>query len=83
MALYKVIRTEGCQYDEYDAIVVRSTSEKAALKIATSGDEKRYGSHVEWDAQFSGFNRDGSNLTAEMILSAGPAGLILGSFNAG
>ncbi|MFJ5103205.1 hypothetical protein [Streptomyces sp. NPDC088554] len=83
MALYKVSRTDGCRYDEYDAIVVRATSEKAALEIATMGDERRYGDDVEWDAQFSGFERDGSNLKAEMILSAGPAGLILGSFNAG
>ncbi|MFF1417601.1 hypothetical protein [Streptomyces sp. NPDC058280] len=83
MALYKVSRTDGCRYDEYDAIVVRAASEKAALEIATSGNEERYGSHVEWDAQFPGFDRDGSNLKAKLILSAGTAGLILGSFNAG
>lgn len=83
MALYKVSRTDGCRYDEYDAIVVRAPSENEALKIATSGDEERYGIYVEWDSRFPGFKRDGSNLKAEMILSAGPAGFVLGSFNAG
>ncbi|MFB7919376.1 hypothetical protein [Streptomyces sp. NPDC056061] len=83
MALFLVSRTDHTHYDEHDAIVVRAGDEKTALKIATNGEEERYGDHVWWDADFAGFQRDGSNLTVERLESRGPAGVILKSFKAG
>ncbi|GAA0641461.1 hypothetical protein GCM10009548_02080 [Streptomyces malaysiensis subsp. malaysiensis] len=83
MALYLVSRTDHHDYDEYDAIVVRAGDEATALKIATNGEEETYGDDVYWDADFQGFERDGSNLIAERIDVRGPSELVLASFNAG
>ncbi|MER5501345.1 hypothetical protein ABT096_29650 [Streptomyces sp. NPDC002561] len=83
MALFLVSRTDRTDYDEHDAIVVRAGDEKTALKIATNGTEERYGVFTYWDADFSGFQRDGSNLAVERLESRGPAGVILKSFRAG
>lgn len=79
MPLYLVSRTDGHDYDEYDAIVVRAGNEATALKIATHGDEDECG----YTRSFNGFERSGSNLTVERLESRGPAGLVLASFNAG
>ncbi|WP_406161033.1 hypothetical protein [Streptomyces canus] len=83
MALFLVSRTDRHDYDEYDAIVVRAGDESTALKIATNGEEERYGDHVYWDAAFSGFQRDGSNLRVEELVSEGPEGVVIKSFHAG
>jgi hypothetical protein len=83
MGLFLVSRTDSTGYDEYDAIVVGAGDEATALKIATNGEEERYGDDVYWDADFSGFERDGSNLTVERLQSRGPAGVVIKSFNAG
>ncbi|MEU1074324.1 MULTISPECIES: hypothetical protein [unclassified Streptomyces] len=83
MALFLVSRTDPTEYDEYDAIVVRAGNEATARRIATNGTEERYGNTVYWDADFDGFQRDGSNLIVNELVSDGPAGVILKSFNAG
>lgn len=81
MALFLVSRTDTAGYDEYDAIVVRAGNEATALKIATNGESIAAGTY--WLADFDGFERDGSNLKVERLETRGPAGLVLGSFNAG
>jgi hypothetical protein len=84
MPFYKVSRTDGCRYDEFDAVVVRAASEDEALKYATDGDEEHYGDdYTEWDPRFRGFERDGSNLKVEKLSARGPVGTVLASFNAG
>lgn len=83
MALYLVSRTDTVRYDEYEAVVVRAGSADTALKIATHGEEERFGDDVWWEPDFSGFQRDGSNLTVERLDTRGPAGLVLASVNAG
>lgn len=84
MALYKVSRTDGHDYDEYSAVIVRAASEDEALKVATDGTEETYGDdYTQWDPRFAGFERDGSNLRVEKLSARGPVGTVLASFHAG
>lgn len=83
MALFLVSRTDRTDYDEYDAIVVRAGDEATALKIATNGNQRSKMDGSYWDADFVGFQRDGSNLRVEELSSDGPEGVILKSFRAG
>ncbi|MGW0468304.1 hypothetical protein ACWDX6_24015 [Streptomyces sp. NPDC003027] len=86
MALFLVSRMDRTNYDEYDAIVVRAGDEATALKIATNGEEDRYGDEPDeffWEPDFRGFERDGSNLTVERVADSGTDRVVLKSFNAG
>ncbi|MEV0444039.1 hypothetical protein AB0I46_34495 [Streptomyces spectabilis] len=83
MALFLVSRTDHCDCDEYDAIVVRAGDEATALKVATNGRQREKLDGFYWDPDFEGFRRDGSNLAVEKLESRGSAGVILSSFYAG
>jgi hypothetical protein len=74
---------ENCDYDEFDALVIVARDETHARLIIASGPV----CNGEWDLPadyFSGFN--GENYTIKLVGIAFddvPAGLLLGSFNAG
>ncbi|MFJ4768486.1 hypothetical protein ACIP88_05115 [Streptomyces uncialis] len=70
MALYSVRRTDRIDWDEYDEVVVRASSESAALSVVLSNG-------------MSGFMADGSNACVELIPVRGPRDVICASFNAG
>lgn len=75
MNLYKIDRTDRTDWDEYDSIVVRASSEEEALSMLKSKT-----SQFE---EFSGMKSDGSNVTIAQLTYAGKPGLVIGSFNAG
>lgn len=85
MNLYKITRTDGHDYDEYDALVVRAEDQEKALKMLSNCIGRDCGWHEcdQYCGDYSGFRMDGSNAKVEEIPLDGEPGLIIGSFNAG
>ncbi len=88
MNLYLITRTDGHDYDEYDAILVRASDPVAALgMLARKPDPWHpWQGHVcnsYCTDEYSGFKADGSNAKVEEVPLDGAPGLIVGSFNAG
>jgi len=87
MNLYLISRTDGHDYDEYDAILVRASDPDAALemlKTKCARENHWGGEHYSWcDGMYSGFKGDGSNAKVEEVPLDGEPGLIIGSYNAG
>lgn len=88
MNLYLITRTDGHDYGEYDAILVRASDPDAALAML----RKEQGPWHPWRGhvctsyctdEYSGFKADGSNAKVEEVPLDGPPALIVGSFNAG
>lgn len=69
MRLWLVLRTNGCDYDEYDGAVVREETEESALSLACD--------------ELVGFAGDRENISVTEILFDGEPGLVLTSFRAG
>lgn len=78
MAFYLITRTDATGYDEYDAVVVRASGRKQALKVVTTDDG--YGRTM-----YPGFLPDGSNAQVQALDSIGREAptAILASYNAG
>jgi len=70
MAIYRITRTDSVRYEEYDGVVVRAASAKAALALVTGEKTMKHG----------GFREDGSNLSVERVPGTGDAAVILASF---
>lgn len=88
MNLYLITRTDGHDYDEYDALVVRAGDPEAALAMLrrVQPDWHPRPGHVcgsYCHNEYSGFEADGSNAKVEEIPLDGKPELIIGSFNAG
>ena len=68
MKLFLLKRTDGADYDEHDAKVIRAKSEKQAREIANenTGDEGKI-----WG--------DKKEVTCEIVTAAGEAGALLES----
>lgn len=84
MNLYKITRTDGHDYDEYDALVVRASDPEAALAMLRSECNCYWDSgHASWCDRdvYNGFRADGSNAEVEEIPLDGEPGLIIGSFS--
>lgn len=77
MRLWMVSRTDGADYDEYSAMVVRATTaDKARELVLTRG--------YHWDDKpvpFAGFTE--RNIVVEPLSIQGDPGVVLGSFHAG
>ncbi|MFD8315918.1 hypothetical protein [Kitasatospora purpeofusca] len=82
MKLYRVERTDGAGYDEYDAVIVRAASEDAALAFVCDPrpDAPTWATPT---SRYSGFKSDRSNAGVCRVLVDGESGEILASFNAG
>ena len=74
--IYLITRTDRTDYDEYDGIVVRASSEDEALSVVRKTD--RYG-----DSEFRGFRPDGTNAKVALVPEDGDVEVILSSFCAG
>ena len=71
MNLY-LIKADKCDYDEYDAILVRAESEEEAIKLVSPTGE--------WSSdRFNARQR----LTTSVVSVEGPPEVIISSFNAG
>lgn len=72
MNIYLLTVKGSIDYDSYDAKVVRASSESAARKHANlePGDEGKI-----WE--------DANHVDCQVLTNHGPAGVILGSYNAG
>lgn len=88
MKFWLISRTDGCDYDEFDSLLVRAESKEAALKMLWADCGRPYDTgHDCWDWDchdvFRGFKPDGSNAKVEEVTLEGEAKLIIGSYNAG
>jgi len=81
MKIYLVSRTDGVDYDEYDALVIRAKNPKHALDIASGLDEHMSEPGWPWYVYSGMGNR--AALTVSEVTSDGKPGVILGSYNAG
>lgn len=88
MYLYLVKRTDDCDYDEYDGVVLRAETWDRALELATRRIETR-SDLFPIRPYYEGFAADGSNLTVVCIGKAlrqhedEGEGEVLSDFNAG
>ncbi|WP_326812124.1 hypothetical protein [Streptomyces scopuliridis] len=79
MPIFKVVRTDRTDYDEYDEVIVRAGNESDALNLVLTST-----GHWLYDGKpMSGFRADESNASVERVVEDGPSEIILGSFNAG
>ncbi|WP_328967933.1 hypothetical protein [Streptomyces sp. NBC_00239] len=79
MSIFKVGRTDGHDYDEYDAVIVRAGNETGALELVLTSP-----GHWLYDGKpMRGFKADGSNATVTRVVEDGPAEIVLSSYNAG
>jgi hypothetical protein len=77
--IFKVVRTDGHDYDEYDEVIVRAGNESEALTVVLTSP-----GHWLYDGEpMRGFKADGSNASVERVVEDGSAGIIAASFNAG
>jgi hypothetical protein len=60
MALYLITRTDHAEYEEFDEVFVRASSEKAALALVCGYDD--FGGEI-----YRGFRADGSNAQVEEV----------------
>lgn len=69
MRLWLVLRTNGCDYDEYDGAVVRAEESEDAVSLACD--------------ELIGFAHDRENISVTEILVEGERGFVLTSFREG
>lgn len=73
MAFYEISRTDVVEPGEYDALIVRASGRKQALKAVTGGDSV---------PAYSGFAEDGSNANVRKLDDGRnvPNGVVLASY---
>lgn len=74
MDIWMVTRTDSCDWDEYDAVVVRAESAQAAKRLVLARED--------WGGPcYVGFTD--ANIQARKVPAQGAAEVILASFKAG
>jgi hypothetical protein len=86
MPLYKITRTDVENYDEYDALVIRTASPERALEIAcmTTTHTRTYndGRVRAWDdPDYEGMTL--ATTVVALVETDGPEEVVCSSFNAG